>query len=59
MCIMFIWQLDEQRNALEAHVVLNKNTNMDNVKATLKSILHDKFEIEHSTLEFESKHCEK
>lgn len=54
-----IWQLDEQRNALEAHVVLNKNTNMDNVKATLKSILHDKFEIEHSTLEFESKHCEK
>lgn len=53
-----IWQLDEQRNALEAHVVLNENSNMDNVKATLKAVLHDKFEIEHSTLEFENKNCE-
>lgn len=53
-----IWQLDEQRNALEAHVVLIENSNMDNVKATLKAMLHDKFEIEHSTLEFENQNCE-
>jgi len=53
-----IWQLDEHRNALEAHVVLNENANMDEVKTALKAILHDKFEIEHSTLEFENQNCE-
>lgn len=53
-----IWQLDEQRIALEAHVVLNKNADMDKLKATLKDILHDRFRIVHSTLEFENKNCE-
>ncbi len=52
-----IWQLDEQRNALEAHVVLKDGTEMDVLKANLKSILHDQFEIEHSTLEFEYSSC--
>lgn len=52
-----IWQLDEHRNALEAHVVLSKNAEMDDLKTRLKQMLHDKFEIEHSTLEFENKKC--
>lgn len=53
-----IWKLDEQRNALEAHVVLSKSTEMDDLKFRLKELLHDKFEIEHSTLEFEHTNCE-
>ncbi|GJL73740.1 MAG: cation efflux system protein [Nitrosomonas sp.] len=52
-----IWQLDERRNALEAHVVLDNSVNMDSLKSSLKQMLHDKFEIEHSTIEFENDHC--
>lgn len=52
-----VWQLDEHRNALEAHVVLNENAEMDDLKSHLKKMLHDRFEIEHSTLEFENSSC--
>jgi cobalt-zinc-cadmium efflux system protein len=52
-----VWQLDEHRNALEAHVVLEKEADMDALKKCLKKLLQDKFEIEHSTLEFENNIC--
>ena len=52
-----IWQLDEHRNALEAHVVLEAGIDMDTLKSCLKKLLHDQFEIEHSTLEFEKQPC--
>ncbi len=52
-----IWQLDEHRNALEAHVVLQNDAHMDEVKLSLKQILKEKFQIQHSTLEFENTHC--
>ncbi len=52
-----IWQLDEQRNALEAHVVLKKGADMESVKAYIKKMLRDDFAIEHITLEFEMKRC--
>ncbi len=52
-----VWQLDEQRNALEAHVVLSDVADMDAVKVAIKPMLHDKFHIDHSTLEFENISC--
>jgi len=52
-----IWQIDENRNALEAHVVLSEVDRMESVKSTIKSHLHDEYHIEHSTLEFEVKNC--
>ncbi len=52
-----IWQLDEQRNALEAHVVLSDINEIETVKTALKNMLHDSHSIEHSTLEFESNKC--
>lgn len=52
-----VWQLDEHTNALEAHVVINKQTDMDQLKRHLKEILHDTFDIGHSTLEFENEKC--
>lgn len=52
-----IWQLDEQRNALEAHVVITNEARMDKTKRELKSLLKESFSIEHSTLEFEHKNC--
>ncbi len=52
-----VWQLDEQRNALEAHVVLSDINEIETVKSALKNMLHDSHYIEHSTLEFEVNKC--
>lgn len=52
-----IWQLDEQRNALEAHVVLLNMDEMETIKEHLKTMLHNDHSIEHSTLEFEVNKC--
>lgn len=52
-----VWQLDEHRNALEAHVVLTEDADMDDLKSRLKAMLYDQYEIGHSTLEFENKKC--
>ena len=54
-----VWQLDEHTNAMEAHILLSDNADMDQVKTSLKSMLHDEFEIQHSTLEFENSACDK
>ncbi|MCK5395857.1 MAG: cation transporter [Gammaproteobacteria bacterium] len=53
-----IWQLDEYRNALEAHVVVTNFSQIAMVKAAIKSELLQRFSISHSTLEFEEAHCE-
>ena len=53
-----IWQIDENRNALEAHVVLSEVERMESVKTAIKSHLHDEYHIEHSTLEFEDEKCD-
>ncbi|EGV50567.1 cation diffusion facilitator family transporter [Candidatus Endoriftia persephone] len=52
-----IWQLDEYRNALEAHVVTSDVSQMEPTKAALKEVLTQRFSISHSTLEFEITHC--
>ena len=54
-----IWQLDEHKNALEAHVVICDFNDTEMIKSTLKTELEQSFGIAHSTLEFEIKHCEK
>ena len=51
-----IWQLDEQHNALEAHVVIG-DSQMESVKGALKEMLAQRFAITHSTLEFEDEVC--
>lgn len=53
-----IWQMDEERNALEAHVVLEDIGRVDEIKYSIKKILATRFQIAHSTLEFERSHCE-
>lgn len=51
-----IWQLDEQQNALEAHIIISDLGQMEQIKIRLKDILYEEFEIHHATLEFESIH---
>jgi cobalt-zinc-cadmium efflux system protein len=52
-----IWLLDEQRIALEAHVVIESGSNMDAIKIQQKTLLAEKFKVNHSTLEFEKTVC--
>jgi len=57
---LHIWRLDEKNILLESHVVIDKNdlTEMESIKASLKKLLGSKFNIHHSTLEFEFQPCE-
>ena len=52
-----IWNLDEKRVALEAHVVVDAKdfTEISEIKRELKKGLEEDFGIDHSTLEFEHK----
>lgn len=50
-----IWNIDEHRRSLEAHVVIARDDmgGMESIKSNLKTILREEFDIAHSTLEFE------
>ena len=54
-----LWQLDEHKNALEAHVVIDDFSELETIKTALKTELVQSFSIAHSTLEFEIKDCGK
>jgi len=53
-----IWQLDENRNALEAHIVITNYNYIEKIKTELKETILQEFSIEHSTFEFEINNCE-
>lgn len=57
---LHVWRLDERNILLESHVVIDKNdlNKMEFIKASLKELLESKFNIHHSTLEFEFEPCE-
>ncbi|MCF6219136.1 MAG: cation diffusion facilitator family transporter [Gammaproteobacteria bacterium] len=54
---LHLWQLDEHKNALEAHVVIDNFSEIESIKMALKKELAEKYGITHSTLEFETNHC--
>ncbi|MCE8000623.1 MAG: cation transporter [Rhodobiaceae bacterium] len=49
------WQMDEHHAALDAHVVIEEGrwSDADAIKERIKSVLSDRFDIEHTTLELE------
>jgi len=53
-----LWQMQENECALDCHVVLNEHgwKRMETVKAGIKKMLEDRFDIAHSSLEFEHAH---
>ena len=58
-----VWNIDEHRVALEAHVVVSASEfkEVELIKATMKKMLFIDFNVDHSTLEFEhhlEKRCE-
>lgn len=54
-----VWRLNETQVLLECHVVIEKEDvyQMEDIKAAIKQVLHDEFDITHSTLEFEFEPC--
>lgn len=50
-----LWQMDEHRAALDAHIVIAEGrwNDADAVKDRIKAALSDQFDIEHTTLELE------
>jgi len=50
-----VWGIDEEQNALEAHVIVEVSElkEVEKLKYQIKGILHKSFNISHSTLEFE------
>ncbi len=49
-----LWQMQEHASSLEAHVVLDSTRPASQVRADLKTLLHDRFAITHSTIELEN-----
>ena len=55
-----VWRLDEHRVALEAHVQVagvRHLHELDRLKRRIKTLLHDRFGIDHATLELEHGEC--
>jgi cobalt-zinc-cadmium efflux system protein len=54
-----VWRLDEKSTLLESHIVILKEDMhmMEEIKSAIKQVLHDEFNISHSTLEFEFEPC--
>ena len=50
---LHVWQMDERRTALEAHVVVRDAADPDGVRLTMKRLLREEFDISHTTLELE------
>ncbi|OWY12004.1 MULTISPECIES: cation diffusion facilitator family transporter [Thioclava] len=52
-----LWQMQEHAAALDCHIVVEREWmgEADKIKENVKSVLHERFSIEHSTLEFEAK----
>lgn len=51
------WQMDENRNAVDAHIVISTGAwdQADSIKNEVKTLLRDEFGIAHTTLELECK----
>jgi cobalt-zinc-cadmium efflux system protein len=50
---LHVWEVTSGFPALSAHVLVGRDTNCHDVRRTLEAMLHDDFEIEHTTLQVE------
>ena len=51
---LHVWQLDENHRALEAHLVVQDDSDRAPLKSSARKVLRERFRIGHSTLELES-----
>ena len=50
---LHVWEVTSGFPSLSAHVIVGRNTDCHDVRRTLESMLHDEFEIDHTTLQVE------
>jgi cobalt-zinc-cadmium efflux system protein len=50
---LHVWEVTSGFPALSAHVLVGRDTDCHDVRRTLEALLHDAFEIEHTTLQVE------
>ena len=56
---LHVWALGSKQPVLTAHVVLEgSNGDADTVRQAIAAMLHDRFDVEHATLQIESTACE-
>lgn len=54
---LHIWSLDNNKIILTSHIVISEIDKSNIVIETINKILHDKFEIHHSTIQVETEKC--
>lgn len=54
-----VWKIDENKKMLECHALIpeSESSNLESIKAEIKQVLSDSFDITHSAIEFELKPC--
>jgi cobalt-zinc-cadmium efflux system protein len=50
---LHVWEVTSGFPSLSAHVIVGRNTDCHDVRRTLETMLHDEFDIEHTTLQVE------
>ena len=54
---LHVWALGSKQAVLAAHVIADTGTDVDSLRRRINESLHDRFGIEHSTLQVESSDC--
>lgn len=54
---LHIWSITKKRVHLTAHVIIDDNARAQQILISLQALLHEKFEIMHTTLQLETQEC--
>ena len=55
---LHVWSLTSDDHSLSVHVELSKGADFDTVRTQLAAMLHDRYEIDHSTIQVEREPCD-
>jgi cobalt-zinc-cadmium efflux system protein len=55
---LHVWEVTSGFPALSAHIVAQEHKDCHNIRRELETILHDKFEIDHTTLQVDHEHAD-
>lgn len=55
---LHVWSLTSDDHSLSAHVELSQGADFEKVRVDIATMLHDRFEIEHATIQVEREACE-
>lgn len=55
---LHVWSLTSDDNSLSTHVELKEGADFETVRIAIATMLHDRFELQHSTIQVERRECE-